>query len=110
MMIKICSESLSRKEIPMSTPSTHQPRFPFFRRLSRKTYAGLWKPAAVTGAGGTVIAIWFEEFMLFAEEILALIFLPILAGVIYLLDIFIFKSRMPKREDLENPIDKGAKK
>ena len=42
--------------------------------------------------------------------ILALILLPILAGVIYLLDIFIFKSRMPKREDLTNTYDQGAKK
>ena len=94
----------------MSDHTTHNPRFPFFRRLSRKTYAGLWKPAAVTGAGGTAVAIWFDEIMLFAEEILALIFLPILAGVIYLLDIFIFKSRMPKREDLTNTNDRGAKK
>ena len=87
----------------MSNHSTHL-RFPFFQRLFRKTYAGLWKPAAVTGAGGTAIAIWFEEIIAFGAEILALIFLPILAGVIYLLDILIFKSRMPEREDLENPI------
>jgi hypothetical protein len=46
----------------------------------------------------------------FGIEILALIFLPILAGVIYLLDLFIFKSRMPRREDLDTPINKGAKK
>ena len=63
----------------------------------------LKKPAAITGAGGTAIAIWFDEIMMFGEEILALIFLPILAGVIYLLDILIFKSRMPRREDLDNP-------
>ena len=94
----------------MSDHTTHHPRFPFFRRLSRKKYAGFWKPAAVTGAGGTAIAIWFEEIMLFAEEILALILLPILAGVIYLLDILIFKSRMPKREDLTITNVRGAKK
>jgi hypothetical protein len=101
---------MARKEITMSDHSTHHPRFPFFRRPFRKKYTGLWKPAAVTGAGGTAIAIWFEEIMLFADEILALIFLPILAGVIYLLDIFIFKSRMPKREDLTNINDRGVKK
>ncbi len=94
----------------MSDHSTHHPRFPLFRQLSRKTYAGLWKPAAVTGAGGAAVVIWFEEIMLFAEEILALILLPILAGIIYLLDIFIFKSRLPKREDLTNTNSRGAKK
>jgi hypothetical protein len=88
----------------------HHLRFPFFRRLFGKKYPGLWKPAAVTGAGGAAVAIWFEEILLFAEEILALIFLPILAGLIYLLDIFIFKSRMPKREDLTGINDRGENK
>ena len=46
----------------------------------------------------------------FGAEILALIFLPIMAGVIFLLDIFIFKSRMPDREDVIHPIDQGEKK
>ncbi|MEI7845084.1 MAG: hypothetical protein WCK35_04685 [Chloroflexota bacterium] len=95
----------------MSNHSTHSPRFPLLRRL--------WKPVAVTGAGGTAIAYWFEKIVMFGEEILALIFLPLLAGVIYLLDILIFKSRMPRREDMTQnkyreqqdiPVDIGAKK
>ena len=86
----------------MSNHSMHFPRFPIFRRL--------WKPALVTGAGGTAVAIWFDEIMLFSEEILGLIFLPVMAGVIYLFDIFLFKSRMPRREDLENPDNRGVKK
>jgi hypothetical protein len=94
----------------MSNHSTHVSRFPIFRWLSRRKYTGLWKPAVVTGAGGTAIAIWLDEIVMFGEEILALIFLPILAGVIYLLDILIFKSRMPRREDLDTPTDQGAKK
>jgi hypothetical protein len=77
-------------------------RLPLFRRL--------WKPAAATGAGGTMIAIWFEEILLFGQELLALIFLPLIAGAIYLLDNFIFRSRMPKREDLKNANDQGATK
>jgi hypothetical protein len=93
---------LTEKEIPMSNSSTHSPRFPIFRRL--------WKPAAVTGAGGTAIALWLDEIVMFSQEILALIFLPLMAGVIYLLDIFIFKSRMPHREDLNTPTATGAKK
>lgn len=77
----------------MSDSSTHTPRFRLFQRL--------WKPAAVTGVGGTAIAIWLGEMRAFSQEILALIFLPIFAGAIYLLDIFIFKSHMPRREDMK---------
>ena len=82
------------------SPGSHS-RFPLFRRF--------WKPVAVTGAGGVAIAAWFEDLMLYAEEILGLILLPILAGVIYLMDIFFFKSRMPNRDDLEKPVVRGAK-
>jgi hypothetical protein len=59
-----------------------------------------WKPAAITGAGGTAVVVWFDELLIFGEEILALIFLPLLAGVIYLFDNFVFKSRLPRREDM----------
>ena len=86
----------------MSNYSSHSPRFPLFRRL--------WKPAAVTGAGGTAVAVWFEEIIAFGAEILALIFLPVIAGAIYLLDILIFKSRMPRREDMKNINERGANK
>jgi hypothetical protein len=86
----------------MSSHSTHSPRFPIFRRF--------WKPAVVTGAGGTAVAVWFDEIVIFGQEILALILIPIMAGVVYLLDIFIFKSRMPRHEDIENANDRGAKK
>ena len=81
--------------------STNSPRPAVFRRL--------WKPAAVTGAGGTAVAVWFEEILVFGQEILALMFLPLIAGVIYLLNNFIFRSRMPKREDLKNTNDRGVR-
>jgi hypothetical protein len=84
----------------MSNHSTPSSRIPILRRF--------WKPAIVTGAGGTAVAVWVEEIVMFGEEILALIFLPILASVVYLLDILIFKSRMPQREDDKNTKDKGA--
>ena len=80
---------------------SHTRRSSIFRRL--------WKPTVVTGAWGTAITVWFEEIMLYAEEILSLIFLSIMAGVIYLLNIFIFNSRMPRREDYQNSKDTGAK-
>jgi hypothetical protein len=69
--------------------STHHARFPILRRL--------WKPAAITGAGGAALTMWLDEIMMFSQEILALILLPIMAGVIYLLDILMFKDRMPKK-------------
>jgi hypothetical protein len=82
-----------RKEFAMSNSS---PASPPLRRIRR-----FWKPVAVTGAGGTAVAVWLEEILLFGQEILALIFLPVIAGLIYLLDILIFRSRMPRREDME---------
>ena len=85
----------------MSKATSHSLHFPGFRRN--------WKAAAITGAGRTAVAIWFEEILMFSQEILALIFLPIMAGVIYLLDISIFKSRLPCREDMEQTTHKGAK-
>jgi len=94
----------------MSNHTTHNPLSPFFQRLSRRKYARFWKPAVVTGAGGTAIAVWFEEIIAFGTEILALILLPILAGISFLLDILIFKSRLPRREDVETPSNQGAKK
>jgi hypothetical protein len=85
----------------MPNDSTQPSHFPLFRRF--------WKPATATCAGGTAVAVWFDEIVMFGEEILALIFLPILASVIYLLDILIFKSRLPQRKDLKNTKDIGAK-
>lgn len=74
--------------------SSSQQPVPHFRGIRR-----LWKPAAVIGAGGTAAVVWLEEVILFVEQTLACIFLPILAGAIYLLNQVIFKSRFPKRED-----------
>jgi len=78
----------------MSNHSSHPSRFPRFRRLV--------KPALATGTGGTTLVVWFEEIMAFAAEILGVILVAILGGLICLFDQFIFKSRMPRREDLQN--------
>jgi len=86
----------------MSNYPKSAPHFLLFRRL--------WKPALATGAGGAVTAIWIDEIVILAEEILALISLPIMAGVIYLLDILIFKSRMPRHEDLLGNSKTGKRK
>ena len=61
----------------------------------------LWKPAIATGTGGTALVIWFEEIISFATEFIGVIFLPILAGIIYLFNIFLFKSCELKGDDLK---------
>lgn len=78
------------------------PRFPNIRRL--------WKPVVGTTAGGTAIAFWFEEILIFGEEILALIFFTIVGGLMYLFNLQIFKSEMPRREDFDNNNVRGVKK
>jgi hypothetical protein len=93
---------LYEKEIFMPNPSTHSLRFPIFKRL--------WKPAAVTGAGGTAIAIWFEELIAFATDFIGVILLTILGGLICLFDTFIFKSRIPRGDDLQDIKNNGVKK
>ncbi len=81
---------------------SHTLRPSFFRKF--------WKPAVVTGAGGTAIAVWFEEIMLYAEDLLGLIFLPIMAGLIYLLNKVMFNSRLPASEDIQDKAQTGAKR
>jgi len=77
----------------------------YFPRLRK-----LWKPAVVTGAGGTTFVIWFEEIIAFAADFIGVILLTILGGLICLFDNFIFKSRAPRREDLKDTTNKGVKK
>jgi hypothetical protein len=84
------------------TPLPRSRCFPLFRRL--------WKPAVIITAAGTVIAVRFDEILERRQEILALLFLIVIAGPIYLLDLFIFKSCQPRREDMKTINDKGANK
>jgi hypothetical protein len=57
-------------------------------------------PVAATGAAGTALVVWFEEVMAVVSEIFGLILLPLLAGVIYLFNHFIFKNATPKAGDI----------
>ena len=68
-----------------------------------------WKPAIATGAGGTSLIIWFEEVIAFAADFIGVILLTVLGGLICLFDNFVFKSRIPRREDLQDAT-KGVKK
>lgn len=68
-----------------------------------------WKPALATGAGGASAVIWFEELLLFLEELLllgldalAVLALLVLAGPILLFNHFVFKSAIPKKEDKDH--------
>lgn len=76
-------------------------RFPRLRKL--------WKPAVASGAGGTTLVIWFEEIMAFAAEFIGIILLTVLGGLICLFDHFVFKSRLPRREDIQDTTNKGVK-
>jgi hypothetical protein len=82
----------------MSNQSHSVLRFPLARKF--------WKPAIATGTGGTSLIIWFEEIITFAADFIGVILLTILGGLICLFDYFVFKSRMPRREDMENANDK----
>lgn len=86
----------------MSKNATKSSRPPISQRL--------WKPVVATGAGGTATVVWFEEIVRYGEEILALIFLPFMAAGFYLLNIFIFKSRTPRDEDVKRDTEKGVGK
>ena len=77
----------------MSNHPSPVSRFPGFRKL--------WRPALATGAGGTTLAIWFEEIVAFATEFIGVLLLPLLAGLIYLFNIYVFKSAMPRAEDIK---------
>jgi hypothetical protein len=96
------SDLISKKEISMSNQPHPVSRFP---RLVK-----LWKPAVVTGAGGTTLVIWFEEIIAFVADFIGVILLAVLGGLICLFDNFIFKSRIPRREDLQDTTNNGVKK
>jgi hypothetical protein len=58
-------------------------------------------PMATFGAVGTTLVIWFEEVVAFATEFIGVILLPILVGIIYLFNVYVFKSAMPKADDIK---------
>lgn len=71
-------------------------------RVSRmKIVRWLWKPAVATAAGSTAVAVWLDEIVLYAEEILGLILLPIMGGLIYLFDNYLFGCTRPRPADLK---------
>ena len=77
----------------MNQNSSSSTRFRLWKR---------WIPLTTTlGVGGTSLAIWFEEISTFLAEFIGVIVLSVLAGVIYLFDIYIFKSVNPTADDIK---------
>ena len=84
----------------MFTPLPPSRRFLLLRRL--------WKPAVILVIGGAILALRFNELVEHGQELLALVLLIVSAGSIHLLDIYIFKSCMPCREDMKTNHDRGT--
>jgi hypothetical protein len=95
--VKVLDRWINKKEIPMSNQSHSVSSFSRLRKL--------WKPAVVT-----TLIIWFEEIIAFATDFIGVILLTVLGGLICLFDNFIFKSRTPRREDLQDTTNSGVKK
>ena len=68
-------------------------------RFSRRRK--LWKPALASGAGGTTLALWFEEIIALAAEFISVIVITLMAGLIYLYKTYVFKSAAPRSDDLK---------
>lgn len=68
---------------------------------TRRCWQRWLPPAVATSASGTSLVIWFEEVIALATEFIGVIVLPALAGIIYLLNNYIFKSALPQADDLK---------
>lgn len=66
---------------------------------SKSVLQKYWKPALITGAGGTSAIVWFEEILLFGLDILAVLSVLLVTGPILVFNYFIFKSAMPTLKD-----------
>ncbi len=56
------------------------------------------QPSADFGFGGTSWLLWFEEILANTSDFLGVLLLPLLVGIIYFLNIFMFKSFKLKSE------------
>ncbi len=64
---------------------------------SRRKRRGILLAAA--GAGVAALLIWFDGIFTAAAEFIGVISLFVLAGIIYLFDILVFKSATPRDEN-----------
>ncbi len=61
----------------------------------------VWKPAAAITAGGAALITWFEEIIATAVEFIGVIFIFIMTWVIYLFNVYVFKSTAPTADNLK---------
>jgi hypothetical protein len=52
-------------------------------------------------AGGAAFITWFEEIIATVVEFIGVIFIFIMTGVIYLFNVYVFKSAAPRADDPE---------
>lgn len=57
------------------------------------------QPAADMGFGGNTWQLWFDDILAFTSDFLGVLILPVFVGIIYLLNIFMFKSFELKDDD-----------
>jgi hypothetical protein len=58
--------------------------------------------AADMGFNGNAWLLWFEDILSFTTEFMGVLILPVLAGIIYILNILLFKSFEIRRDGLKN--------
>lgn len=58
--------------------------------------------AADMGFNGNAWLLWLEDILTFTTEFLGIFILPVFAGIIYILNILLFKSFEISRDDLKN--------
>ncbi len=69
-----------------------------------------WKAVAFVAACGAFVAVWFQEVVSHVLESLGLLLLPLLAGLIYALDLLMFRSRRLPPQVLPQASGKGGVK
>ena len=80
----------------------HPPRSPRMPRSER-----VWRPVLAAGASEPVAAAWFEELLTIAAECIGVLLLAALGAVIYLFNYLVFRSRAPRRDDVQDSRKKG---
>ena len=60
------------------------------------------QPIADMGSAGNKWLLFFEEIITYTSDFLGVLILPVLVGIIFILNIFMFKSFKVKGDDSKN--------
>jgi uncharacterized membrane protein YhaH (DUF805 family) len=60
------------------------------------------QPAADMSFNGITCLLWFEDILTLITDFLSVLILPLLAGIIFILNIFLFKSFEIRKDGLKN--------